>query len=311
MASSLPRPASSIVPGRRRRSAPAPRSARADAARDSGSGRRSSYRRELRQGSSLACRRTRPGSQTRMLVGLQGTDVRPRDVGEPAHAAHARAQRRQPQLDRRGVRIQSFQPRQRRWPSGPSSRRPSRRELLHRDAAREIHAPTARCRRAHSRRWAARDWCRSSNRPSARATSCRGTPSRRCASRSSSARGSRVCEDQVLGRIAVATSMARRPGPARSGCASWRIDCSQDRAARQRRASARVPPRRPAAPASALVVTSMRLRLRIVLGLRQQVRGDEIGARAVIGDHQHFGGARGQVERGAVPDRRRPAAWPR
>ena len=35
----------------------------------------------------------------------------------------------------------------------------------------------------------------------------------------------------------------------------------------------------------------------IVLGLCQQIGGDEFGAGAVIGDHQYFGGAGGQVER--------------
>src|SRR5256885_10544972 len=42
-----------------------------------------------------------------------------------------------------------------------------------------------------------------------------------------------------------------------------------------------------------------RLRLRIVLSLSQQIRGDEVRARRLIGDDQHFGRPRRQVARSA------------
>ncbi len=43
-----------------------------------------------------------------------------------------------------------------------------------------------------------------------------------------------------------------------------------------------------------------RLRVRVVFGLRQQVRGDEVRIGRLIGDHQHFRRAGRQVERRAV-----------
>jgi hypothetical protein len=41
------------------------------------------------------------------------------------------------------------------------------------------------------------------------------------------------------------------------------------------------------------------LRIDAVLGLGEQVGGDEVGARAVVGDHQDFGDAGRQVGGGA------------
>ena len=48
------------------------------------------------------------------------------------------------------------------------------------------------------------------------------------------------------------------------------------------------------------VVTSNRLRVRAMFGLREQIGGDEVGARAVVGDHHHFADAGRKIRRGTV-----------
>jgi len=61
----------------------------------------------------------------------------------------------------------------------------------------------------------------------------------------------------------------------------------ENRAARESRQRARER-LRDAHRELAAVGHQQRLRLSVVLGLRQQVRGHEVRARALIGDHQHL-----------------------
>ncbi len=51
---------------------------------------------------------------------------------------------------------------------------------------------------------------------------------------------------------------------------------------------------------AAIVGDQQHLRIRAVLGLREQVGGDEFGVRRGIGDHEHLGRPRRHVDRGAV-----------
>ena len=105
-------------------------------------------------------------------------------------------------------------------------------------------------------------------------------------------------DDQVLGCVAV----GHRERASRSGTIRMRelaIDCCRI----ARRDSFSSCSRAASATCSARSRTGgdqQRLRHRIVLGLGQKVGGDEFGVRAVIGDHQHFGRTRRQVEGRAV-----------
>ena len=200
-------------------------------------------------------------------------------------------------VDRAAHAHQAFEPRERDG-GGPERGKPCGRQLLHRDASSRNRAPTGRCRRAHSRRSAARDWCPSSSRPAARATRRRETPSPRSAPAPASARGSRTCEDQMLGRILV-RNVDR-------GVEIRHQDAAAGGQRLRRIVAAREPVQLRSRPRATLLrelarwsVTSSACAQRVVLGLRQQIGGDEIRARAVIGDHQHLRWAGGQIAGGA------------
>ena len=105
-------------------------------------------------------------------------------------------------------------------------------------------------------------------------------------------------QDQVLGRIAVAyldrlCQRVDRNQPA------LRQRLAGDRAARQFGALALDFGGRPIQQ-NGRRTQQDHLRIRPVLGLRQQVGGDEYRVRAGIGDHQHFGRAGRHVDRGAI-----------
>ena len=194
MASSLPRPTSSVagshaVERRRVRCTSA-----AAAARDSGSGRPRSHRPGTRHGSSLACMRVERRFPGGVLVGLQRADVRARArASDRVHRRDVPAQRREPHGDRAGVRIEPFEVAPACAPSGPRSREPAGVSSCTVMRLTEIDAATGRCRRAHSRRSAARGWCRSSSRPSVSGDQApRNTEPALRDARRASARGSRV-----------------------------------------------------------------------------------------------------------------------
>jgi hypothetical protein len=286
MASSLPRP-TAVATGRTPyKAASAARAARPAAARDSDEPLR---------------RRHQPHCATAISFALSQIEPELVVLARRAVARRSRASHRAPgRAGSCGLPCKPGQARRHRALMGapvvrrgpaPSAQGTDRaqagcRHFLHGDLLDEARHRDAAVRACMRHRSAARDWCRCSSRPAPRAHTAQGRPSRRLGP-GPATRGSRRAGSGARARSDW-RYRGHRPAMSRTRI---RRACSAGPAPRSARAevahsahSTSLPPHQEAHRGR----HQDDLRIRPVLGLRQQIGGDEGGIGRGIGDHQHF-----------------------